>query len=62
MDIELRLDMFGLISTLLIVLLTLVIKWILRPYEECTKPVIYLNQNSKVAKEAVKCCKRLNEM
>jgi len=62
MDIELRLDMFGLISTLLIVLLTLVIKWILKPYEECTKPVIYLNENSKIAKEVVKCCKRLNEI
>ena len=62
MDVELRLDMLGLLSTLIIIILTLVVKWVLRPYEECERPVIYLNENSKIAKEAIKSCRRLNEV
>ena len=62
MGVELRLDMLGLLSTILIIILTLVVKWILRPYEECEKPVVYLNENSNIAKEVIKNCTRLNEM
>ena len=61
-DVELRLDMLGLLSTLLIIILTLVVKWILRPYEQCERPVVYLNGNSNITKEVIKNCTRLNEV
>ena len=59
---ELRLDTFGLVFTIVAVLLTLVFKLILKLNEECERPTIYQNKDGKIIKQVIKRCKKLNEM
>lgn len=62
MEIESRINYLGLISTIVFIIISLAVKFILRPQEECEKPTIYFHEDGKLNKEVIKNCKKLNEM
>eukprot|EP00795_Rhopilema_esculentum_P016027 gene16027-7372_t len=59
--VDLRLDGFGLLSTIFVIIVTVICKFILKLGEKCEKPQIYVSEAGKTSKLALERCRKLKE-